>query len=102
MAGLALYRVAQEALLNAARHAPHARTLVSTTVAEDRVELCGRSCGPLAPAPAGRAGYGLVGMGERAAAVGGELHAGPDPQGWTVPCVVPIGSRAAATSVSPS
>jgi len=89
MVGLALYRVAQEALLNAARHAPHARTVVSTMVGEDRVELCVRSRGSLAPAPAGRAGYGLVGMRERAAAVGGELHAGPDAQGWTVRCVVP-------------
>lgn len=92
MVGLTLYRIAQEALLNAARHAPAARTTVAVDVGADRVELRVRS----APASAGpgRPGYGLIGMRERAAAVGGELTAGPDAGGWLVRCTAPLTTRA--------
>jgi signal transduction histidine kinase len=38
------------------------------------------------------AGYGLVGMAERASLLGGTLEAGPDPDGgWTVDAVLPKG-----------
>lgn len=97
---LALYRVAQEALVNAARHAPHARTTVTTQVRDETVELTVQSLGQLDPAEARgggqRPGYGLVGMRERAAAVGGQLHAGPVPAGWLVHCSAPIDGQSAA------
>ena len=35
-------------------------------------------------------GYGLVGMRERAAALGGDLEAGPMPGGWRVTCRLPV------------
>ncbi len=91
--GLALYRIAQEALHNAARHAPLASTLVAVTVTDATAVLDVASVG----APAGRpdlsrSHYGLTGMGERAATVGGELQAGPTPQGWRVVARVPVPS----------
>jgi signal transduction histidine kinase len=100
LVGLALYRIAQEALLNAARHARNARTVVTTIVHDRSVELLVETLGPLDAPQAGgsrqRKGYGLLGMRERAAAVGGDLWAGPSPEGWRVRCVAPIDGRASA------
>jgi signal transduction histidine kinase len=91
--GVALYRIAQEALANAARHAPGARTVLALEVRDRRACLVAETTGPTVAAPAGeaeRGGYGLVGMRERAAALGGELTAGPTPKGWLVSCTIPV------------
>lgn len=87
---LTVYRIAQEALLNAARHAPGARTDVEIGIG-DGIELRVRTRpGTRAvPVTRRRRGYGLVGMRERAAAVGGSLHAGPDGDGWLVHARLP-------------
>jgi signal transduction histidine kinase len=96
--GLALYRIAQEALANAARHAPHARTTLTIEVGGGEATLVADTVGPVAPAA--RAGdhegrsYGVVGMGERATAVGGVLSAGPTVEGWRVSCRLPFGTPA--------
>ena len=73
---LAAYRIAQEALTNARRHAPGAAVDVEVRYGEGELRLLIRDNGPgpAQAAPAG--GHGLTGMRERAAAVGGELHAG--------------------------
>jgi signal transduction histidine kinase len=94
--GLAVYRIAQEALANAARHAPRARTLLALELANGSVSLTAESTGPVAPSPPAdgeRRRYGLVGMRERAAALGGELSAGPTPEGWCVRCRLPLESE---------
>lgn len=91
--GVALYRIAQEAVGNAARHSPEARTLVGIEVGEGRASLVAETRGATRVRPAGepeRPGYGLVGMRERAAALGGELAAGPTPEGWRVSCRLPL------------
>ncbi|MBV9422954.1 MAG: sensor histidine kinase [Solirubrobacterales bacterium] len=91
--GLALYRIAQEALANAARHAPRARTVLGLEVSDAQVSLLVETTGPVPAAPEDepdRSGYGLIGMRERAVALGGELTAGPTPQGWTVSCRLPL------------
>jgi signal transduction histidine kinase len=91
--GVAVYRIAQEALANAARHAPRARTLLELEVADGQVRLVAETSGPAATSPATepqRPHYGLVGMRERAAALGGELTAGPTPDGWRVSCLLPL------------
>lgn len=98
--GLALYRIAQESLVNAARHAARARTLVATSVHDNWIVLEVASIGSLTQ-PAGgsdapRHGYGLQGMRERAEAVGGALQAGPTAAGWLVRCRVPLAAREAA------
>jgi signal transduction histidine kinase len=94
--GVALYRIAQEALANAARHAPRARTVVGLDVGDGRAHLSAESIGPMVGAPAGepeRPRYGLIGMGERAAALGGELTAGPTSEGWRVSCTLPLDAK---------
>ncbi|MEV4537747.1 histidine kinase [Asanoa sp. NPDC049518] len=85
-----IYRIVQEALTNVVQHAHDART-VTVTLAHDplvvrlRVADDGRPGGGARPA-----GHGLVGMRERAAALGGELTAGPGtPSGWTVEATIP-------------
>jgi signal transduction histidine kinase len=90
--GLAVYRIAQESLANAARHAPQARTVLSLDVAPGQIRLVAETSGPVgasAPEP-GRPRYGLIGMRERATALGGEFAAGPTPDGWRVRCWIPM------------
>jgi signal transduction histidine kinase len=94
--GVALYRIAQEALANAARHAPRARTVLELEVGDGRAGLIAETTGPTAATPAGepeRACYGLIGMRERASALGGELSAGPTPERWLVTCTLPLEPR---------
>ncbi len=91
--GVALYRIAQEALANAARHAPRARTVVDVEVADERVSLVADTIGPIAAvSPTEQRGthYGLTGMAERAGALGGELFAGQTAAGWRVSCRIPL------------
>ena len=88
--GAAIYRLAQESITNARRHARHAtQVTVAVTGDADQVRLTieddGSAAGGRAPA-----GYGLVGMRERAALLGGTFHAGPaDDRGWRVEAVLP-------------
>jgi signal transduction histidine kinase len=91
--GVALYRIAQEALANAARHAPHARTVLALELVDGHVELVAETTGSTTSAPADeprRARYGLIGMRERATALGGEFSAGPTRGGWRVTCRLPL------------
>jgi signal transduction histidine kinase len=91
--GVALYRIAQEALANATRHAPEARTLLGLEVANGEVCLVAETIGVKGAVRGTEKGgrrYGLIGMRERATALGGELRAGPTPQGWLVSCQLPL------------
>lgn len=79
---LAAYRIIQEALTNARRHAPGAAVDVELHYTDETLRLRVRDNGP-GPPPAARkaantpAGHGLLGMRERASSVGGRLSAGP-------------------------
>ncbi|WP_206074625.1 sensor histidine kinase [Antribacter gilvus] len=90
-----VYRVVQEALTNITRHAPHARSVtVSVTSTPEAVTVAVSDDTPRA-APGlhpGRnpGGYGLIGMRERVQTLGGTLHAGPRPGGWTVLATLPV------------
>jgi signal transduction histidine kinase len=82
--GRTAYRIAQEGLTNARKHAPGAAvTLTVEAPAGDlRVEV--RSLAPVAVAAASAlpgAGTGLIGLGERVTLAGGELESGVDPDG---------------------
>ena len=78
---LAAYRIVQEALTNARRHAPGAAVDVELHYTGDALAVRIRDNGP-GPPPAGPAGgHGLAGMRERAAAVGGELRTAEAPGG---------------------
>jgi signal transduction histidine kinase len=74
---LAAYRIIQEALTNARRHAPGAAVDVELHFTDVALHLLVRDNGPGFAASADVSGHGLLGMTERAAAVGGTLKAGP-------------------------
>jgi signal transduction histidine kinase len=84
-AGTTLYRIAQEALTNAARHAPGAAIHVTLARDNDHVELVVDSAGR----PGNGHGNGLETMRERAEALGGRCEAGPAGHGWRVAASVP-------------
>lgn len=91
--GGAVYRIVQEALANAARHAPRARTVLELNLSDGHVLLGAETVGPVVAAPANepqRRRYGLIGMRERATALGGEFAAGPTSEGWRVSCQLPL------------
>ncbi|MFC9436135.1 sensor histidine kinase [Nocardia sp. NPDC057030] len=80
-AGLALFRITQESLSNASRHAPEAPVQVHLRVGPI-VELIVRNDATATLArPVGNGGHGIAGMQARALAVGGELTAGPSADG---------------------
>jgi signal transduction histidine kinase len=94
--GVALYRISQEALANAARHAPRARTVLGIEIEDGRACLVAETTGQTAARPTSepeRPRYGLVGMRERATALGGEFTAGPTSEGWRVTCRLPLASE---------
>jgi len=90
-AGLTLYRVAQEALSNAARHAAGAAVRVQLHMGEGEARLCVRDWGTgAARVRAGEhGGHGLRGMRERVALAGGTVRAEPADTGWEVECLIP-------------
>lgn len=88
---LAVYRIVQEALTNALRHAP-GTTGVEVRVHRhpDAVEVTVLDHGPtLAVAPSPGTGRGLIGMRERAALYGGTVEAGRAAGGWRVHARIP-------------
>jgi signal transduction histidine kinase len=90
-AQVALYRSAQEALTNVAKHAKASSVAVCLSWQDDAVTLRvaddGRPADPVAALAGG--GNGLRGMRERAELAGGELHAGPQESGFVVELRLP-------------
>jgi signal transduction histidine kinase len=91
---LVLYRVAQEALTNAAKHAPGATTEVDLAFGDARVSVSvvnGPGCAGqrTAALAATGGGYGLQGIQERVRLVGGQVETGPAEGGWRVQAEVP-------------
>ncbi len=92
----AVYRLAQESVTNARRHARHA-TRIEVRVDADDTSVHLRVSDDGETAPAGAPGFGLIGMIERADLLGGTCEAGPDPgRGWTVTATLPRTSPGAA------
>lgn len=81
--GVVIYRVVQESLANATRHAPGASVEITVLpTLEGVTEVCARNTAPTAePVRLPGGGAGIVGMVERAAAVGGVLSAEPTADG---------------------
>jgi len=94
--GLAVYRILQEALTNAVKHAPGSPTAVRLSVHADAVRLAVDS----AADPGTGTGLGVPSMRERAEALGGACQAGPGGRGWLVQATLPLAAtrpRADAT-----
>jgi signal transduction histidine kinase len=98
---LALYRVTQEALTNVVKHAPGASTSIRLDGGADRVtvtidnDIPARN-GTAAPLASSGGGFGLQGIAERVALLGGEFEAGPVAAGWRVTATVPARASTAA------
>ncbi|MBU4335378.1 MAG: sensor histidine kinase [Actinobacteria bacterium] len=88
----ALYRLAQESLTNAVRHARGAtRVRIDVRQQGDEVRLRVSDDGQTRPGPAPEPGFGLLGMAERAQLLGGSLSAAPGPDGgWVVEAWLPV------------
>jgi signal transduction histidine kinase len=85
------YRVVQESLTNALRHAVEPTGVRVLLRWRDDALLVEVSDDGRPGAPAGSGGHGLAGMRERLALFGGDLTSGPGPAGgWTVSAVLPL------------
>ena len=84
-AALSVYRIVQEALTNSLRHAGPARARVILRYLPDALEVQVSDNGiggtPPSAEHGATGGHGLIGMRERVALFGGELSAGPRPEG---------------------
>jgi signal transduction histidine kinase len=103
---LSAYRIVQEGLSNAMRHAPGSTVQVKLFygVAALVIEIRNNGAGPGPGSPDGQrwaglgGGHGIIGMRERAAMLGGTLTAGPTPAGeFLVTASLPLGERAEET-----
>jgi signal transduction histidine kinase len=82
--GRTAYRIVQEGLTNARKHAPGAAVTLVVSAPDDRLEVEVRSLAPVAVAAQSSlpgAGTGLIGLTERVALAGGTLEHGVDPDG---------------------
>ncbi|MFE7710254.1 sensor histidine kinase [Streptomyces sp. NPDC057486] len=95
---LSAFRIIQEALSNAMRHAPGAQMRVETVYGATGLTVRITNTAPDgAPARSQSMGHGLLGMRERAAMLGGELAAGATPDGgYEVTAILPVSSPALA------
>jgi signal transduction histidine kinase len=94
---LAAFRIVQEALTNARRHAAGSAVDVELHYGEQvlRVRVRDNGAGPAEERRPG--GHGLLGMRERAAAAGGSLRSGPGPGGgFLVEASLPVAGRGGA------
>jgi len=90
---LSAYRIVQEALTNAMKHAGPSRARVLVRYSDDELELrvSDDGLGPASHEWAATGGQGLLGMRERVNLFGGELDAGPGPDGgFTVSARLPL------------
>jgi signal transduction histidine kinase len=87
----AVYRIAQESVTNARRHARHATNVAVTVTADGGlVRLRVADDGDAVGDPHEHGGYGIIGMAERAELLGGTLTAGPGHRrGWVVTAELP-------------
>jgi signal transduction histidine kinase len=89
---LTVFRIVQESLTNAARHAAGSCVFARIDVGEERISMrIENSMGSGIEHPGGP-GRGLHGMFERATLLGGHLEAGPTKEGWLVTGWVPCGT----------
>ena len=95
--GLTVYRVVQESLSNAARHAPGAAISVVVEQEPPDVRITVKNDPPATSQPrTDGTGHGLTGMRERVALLGGQLRTGPEPDGgFAVRAVLPANGAAA-------
>jgi signal transduction histidine kinase len=98
----AAYRVIQEGIANAVRHAPGAEVRVLVAVSAESMDVCIRNGRPPEPVTASTlgGGHGLIGIRERVSALGGTMRASATPQGgFTLVARIPADAAADSTAV---
>jgi signal transduction histidine kinase len=96
--GLAAYRIVQESLTNAAKHAAPSTAAVSIHVRDTELEVTVTNDIPC-HVPGASHGHGISGMTQRATLLGGSFSAGPvatgeaDQQHWRVHALLPVNGR---------
>lgn len=99
------YRVVQEALTNVVKHVGPTRVCVVVAFCERALEVGIADTGPASSSAFPEtvvSGHGLVGMQERVAVHGGDLHAGPTPGGgWAVDATIPLAPTATRRAPQP-
>ncbi|MGW6278689.1 sensor histidine kinase [Kribbella sp. NPDC055071] len=95
---LTAYRVVQEALSNAVRHAPESVVLIEVRRTGEQLAVSVRNSAPRSTSPdAAGSGHGLVGMRERVTLVEGTLTIGPTPEGgYLVEASIPLRQEVAS------
>jgi signal transduction histidine kinase len=92
--GLAAYRIVQESLTNVLRHAQATSATVRLAYEADRLLVEVQDNGVASSASPSDHSHGILGMRERAAALGGELEASARPEGgFRVRATLPLGGR---------
>jgi signal transduction histidine kinase len=95
---LAAFRIVQEALTNVVRHSGSRAARIRLAYPPGSVEVRVDDDGPAVAGGETGGGNGLVGMRERAAALGGALEAGPRPDGgFRIHALLPLAVRSAPT-----
>lgn len=104
VAEAAAYRIVQESLTNAVRHAgpaPRVRVRVETQGGALHVTVTDNGGAPGGKGASAEPGHGIVGMRERARSVGGTLEAGPYDDGFRVAAVLPLREHGEAAEGDP-
>ncbi|QBJ97999.1 hypothetical protein ERC79_20195 [Rhodococcus sp. ABRD24] len=89
-AQLTCYRIVQESLANALRHAPGCDVRVSLRIDRNALRIVVHNSLDESDQRAHGCGFGIAGMKERATLLGGFATAGPDGNGWTVRAELPL------------
>ncbi len=93
---LAAYRIVQESLTNIVNHVGPSRARITLDYGRDHLTMSILDTGPQGMAPAGTrdparsAGFGLLGMTERARGLGGQLVASPSGHGFLIEATLPL------------
>ncbi|MFC4245228.1 sensor histidine kinase [Gryllotalpicola reticulitermitis] len=96
---LACFRIIQESLSNARKHAPGAGVAIAVVRQPSELHVEVRNSAPIGADPLGSTGggFGVLGMRERAALLGGEFESGPTSDGgWMTQATIPISRRSPA------
>ncbi|MFC5238086.1 sensor histidine kinase [Pseudonocardia zijingensis] len=93
---LAAYRIVQESLTNAAKHAPGSRVRVHLDDHDGELVIDIENDLVPGATAGGGTGTGLLGVHERVEAVGGTVAAGPDGDRWRLRAVLPVAAAAGA------
>lgn len=87
---IVVYRIVQECLTNVSKHSQCTAVSIAVNQHSDCIHVCVEDNGQPKPSVLPESGLGMLGMRERAIAMGGECLAGPSGRGWKVNVTLPL------------